>query len=129
MVPVRYANPTACQARWQVAAQQRPGTRGHLGPSMASVTDHGSSGLTAGFDSVGVVTNDNGDAISAIDYLSHGETWYVAGPNGVVPACDPGASCTPQSGDTGFSPKYNSQEHRRLRLAKSRRDKRVGSAS
>lgn len=73
------------------------------------MTDHGSTALTARVDSVNIVTNDeahgcalvargmdaesatNGDAISAIDYLPYGETWY-------------------QEGDTGFSPKYNSQE-------------------
>lgn len=47
--------------------------------------------MTDQVDSVNVVTNDAGDAISAIDYLPYGETWY-------------------QEGDTGFSPKYNSQE-------------------
>jgi RHS repeat-associated protein len=47
--------------------------------------------MTDQVDSVNVVTNDAGDAISAIDYLPYGETWY-------------------QTGDTGFSPKYNSQE-------------------
>jgi len=71
------------QARWQVAAEKRLRARGDLGPSMASVTDQ--------VDSVNVVTNDAGHAISAIDYLPYGETWY-------------------QEGDTGFSPKYNSQE-------------------
>ena len=59
---------------------------------------------------VNVVTNDAGDVISAIDYLPYGETWYVANKTGIVPVCDPGAACTTQSGDTGFSPKYNSQE-------------------
>lgn len=63
--------------------------------------------MTDQVDSVNVVTNDNGDAISAIDYLPYGETWY-------------------QEGDTGFSPKYNSQEHRRRRLAKPRHDKESG---
>jgi len=47
--------------------------------------------MTDQVDSVNVVTNDNGDAISAIDYLPYGETWY-------------------EQGDTGFSPKYNSQD-------------------
>lgn len=47
--------------------------------------------MTDQVDSVSLVTDDVGNSISAIDYLPYGETWY-------------------QQGDTGFSPKYNSQE-------------------
>jgi RHS repeat-associated protein len=47
--------------------------------------------MTDQVDSVSKVVNDNGDVISLINYLPYGETWY-------------------QVGDTGFSPKYNSQE-------------------